>query len=164
MPGVGKSTVGVLVAKRMGLEFLDIDAYLQARRQSSLAELLTRLGRDGFCSLEERTVAALTATRTLIATGGSVVYGERAMQNMASAGWIVHLDVELAELEHRVGNLDARAVVRAGGQTLGALHQEREPLYRRWADVRVELDGLTPQAAAERVVEAVGHLATVPPS
>jgi shikimate kinase len=153
MPGVGKSTVGVLLAKASSRDFVDTDVWIQAREAASLPELLARHGRAGFLDLEERQVLALDARNAVIATGGSVVYGERAMAKLRAEGSVVHLALPLGELEARLGSLAARGVVIDPGQDLGTLYRERMPLYRKWADVEIEVAGLSHEAVVARIRE-----------
>jgi len=153
MPGVGKSTVGVLLAKATGRSFVDTDVWIQAGEGKSLPELLAREGRAGFLALEERHVLALEAERAVIATGGSVVYGERAMAKLRASGVLVHLGLPLGELEARLGNLSARGVVKDFDQGLAALYRERMPLYRKWADVELDTGGLSHEAVVARIRE-----------
>jgi shikimate kinase len=156
MPGVGKSTVGVLLAKATGRDFVDTDVWIQAREGAGLPELLARHGRAGFLALEERHVLDLDAESTVIATGGSVVYGERAMAKLRAGGLVVHLALSLRELEARLGSLAARGVVIDPGQDLATLHAERLPLYRRFADATVDTSGLSHEEVAARVRELAG--------
>lgn len=137
MPGVGKSTVGVLLAKALSRDFLDTDVYIQAREGRSLQEILEEEGTDSFCRLEERHLLSLACRSSVIATGGSVVYHAAAMRHLASSGVFIHLSLDLAALERRLTNLDSRGVVMAPGQSLGELFAEREPLYRRYAQYTI---------------------------
>lgn len=152
MPGSGKSTVGVLLAKRLCKSFLDTDLYLQRRCQRSLAEILAREGTARFRSLEEEAVLSLDCADTVIATGGSVVYSPPAMGHLRRLGVIVHLQVEIEELAKRLGDLDARAVVRAPGQTLASLFEQRAPLYARYAEVVVPAGNASQEEVTERVI------------
>lgn len=152
MPASGKSTVGVLLAKRLRKSFVDTDLYLQQRCGQSLAEILASGGNAHFRALEEEAILGLDCTDTVIATGGSVVYSARAMEHLRSLGVVVYLRAELEELAERIGDLDARAVVRAAGQSLASLFAERAPLYARYADVVVPVGGADQQAVVERVV------------
>jgi shikimate kinase len=149
MPGVGKSTAGVLLAKATGRDFVDTDVWIQAREGATLPELLARHGRAAFLALEERHVLALDARNAVIATGGSVIYGERAMTHLRAHGRIVHLALPLPALEARLGSLAARGVVLAPGQTLAALYAERAPLYARWAHEVLDTAGLSHEAVVE---------------
>ena len=138
MPGAGKSTIGVLLAKRLGLSFTDTDIVIQTRTAKSLHAIIVEEGASAFRRLEEDTILNLDLHGHVIATGGSVVYSEAAMTHLVRNGKCVFLDVCLTELERRLGDIDARGVVRAPGQTLAGLYDERLPLYRRWAEVVVD--------------------------
>ena len=153
MPGVGKSTVGVLLAKATGRDFIDTDVWIQAREGESLPQLLAHHGRAGFLALEERHVLALDAEHAVIATGGSVVYGERAMARLRAGGLVVHLALPLGELAARLGSLAARGVVIDPGQDLAELYRERMSLYRKWADVEIEVEKLSHEAVVARIRE-----------
>jgi shikimate kinase len=158
MPGVGKSTVGVLLAKRLGYAFIDTDLTLQVRERASLQALIAARGAKGFLALEEAHILALALEGHVIAPGGSVVYSERAMAHLRAGGLAVHLDIGLDLLERRLDDPAGRGVVIAPGQTIAHLYRERRPLYRRFADREVATDGLAPA----EVVEAV--LRVIPPS
>lgn len=151
MPCVGKSTVGVLLAKAMSRDFVDTDLVIQARQGARLQDLIDAQGLDAFCRIEQEQVLALELYHSVIATGGSVVYSEAAMSHLKRNGRIVHLDLDLASLAVRVSGLDTRGVVKSPGQSLEDLYRQRRPLYQRWADVTVECRGLT----HEQVVEAI---------
>jgi len=153
MPAVGKSTIGVLLAKRLGLAFVDTDISLQTEQGQSLQALIRTHGLERFCDLEAAHILSLACQGTVIATGGSVVYREKAMRHLAAAGIIVYLEIDLASLEKRLSDIDARGVVVAPGQTLAALYAERQPLYRQAADVVVRASGVTPDQLAARVIE-----------
>ncbi|MHC5083735.1 MAG: shikimate kinase, partial [Planctomycetota bacterium] len=129
MPGVGKSTVGVLLAKRLGLRFVDTDLMIQAGEGKSLQRLIEIQGMRRFCEIETQYVQQVTVTDTVIATGGSVVYYEYAMQHLNDIGKIVYLKLPLAELDKRLGDLNARGVVLEPTETLASLYEKRIPLY-----------------------------------
>ncbi|HRS12814.1 MAG TPA: shikimate kinase [Sedimentisphaerales bacterium] len=139
MPGVGKSTIGVLLAKALGCHFLDTDVFMQAMQGRSLQEMIDRDGLAAFCQAEEDYVLCLDVMNTVIATGGSVVYSEHAMRHLAEHGVIVHLDLPVERIEERIRNLQTRGVVMEKGQTIRSLYAERDPLYRRYA--RITIDG-----------------------
>ncbi|TYT74099.1 shikimate kinase [Desulfobotulus mexicanus] len=143
MPGAGKSTLGVLAAKILGMDFLDTDLVIQSHEKKRLSEIIEENGLNAFKEIEARHVAALKVSHTVIATGGSVIYSEKAMENLASQGLILHLALSLPELEKRLGNLDERGVARMPGQSLEALFNERIPLYKKWADAEIACDGLS---------------------
>ena len=153
MPAVGKSTIGVLLAKRLGLGFVDTDITLQSEQGRSLQALIRDHGQARFCDLEEKHIRSLNCRETVIATGGSVVYRGGAMRHLAASGVIVYLEIDLASLESRLRDIDARGVVVAPGQTLADLYAERQPLYRQTADVSVRASGVTPDQLVTRVVE-----------
>ena len=152
MPGAGKSTLGVLLAKRTARSFLDTDLRIQEAEAESLRELIERGGADAFRRIEERAVVALDCSGCVIATGGSVVYSRAAMEHLGRIAVCVYLDVPLAELEDRLGDLGTRGVIRAPDQGLEALLAERRPLYERWADVCVDCAGLRHEAAVDAVL------------
>lgn len=141
MPGVGKSTLGVLLAKATARDFLDTDVYIQAREGRGLQEILDHDGVAGFRAIEERNVLTLGCRDTVIATGGSVVYSAAAMQHLRRDGVVVHLDLPLAPLQQRLTDLGSRGVVRLPGQSIADLYAERAPLYRRYADIHIDCDG-----------------------
>ena len=125
MPGSGKSTNGVILAKNMGMDLLKIN------------------GPEGFNVIEEEVNAAIDVENTVIATGGSVVYGEKAMENLKAQGTVVYLDITCKELEERLGDLRERGVSIKDGWTLQDLYDERKPLYEKYADITVNVSGLT---------------------
>ena len=130
MPGAGNSTVGVLLAKVMCRDFIDTDVSIQSKENRSLQEIIDTLGTDSFRRIEERYVASLLCHRTIIATGGSVVYSEPAMAHLKDSGIICHLFLPLEHLEKRLTNFRERGVVRRPGQDLFDLFHERISLYR----------------------------------
>ena len=156
MPGVGKSTVGVLLAKATSRDFLDTDVFIQAREGRALQAILDAEGRDAFCRLEERYTLALDCRDHVIATGGSVVYSRAAMTHLRNSGAVVHLTLPLALLEQRITNMAWRGIVMAPGQTLAQVYAQREPLYRQWADVTVPCDGRTADQVVADVLAAIG--------
>lgn len=160
MPGVGKSTVGVLLAKYLGYGFLDTDIHIQEREKRKLSEIIAAGGIEGFKKFEERAILSLALSAHVIATGGSVVYSRRAMQHLGLGGKIIFLDIAPELLVQRLGNLDARGVVYAPGQTLLQLYRERHPLYVRYADIRVSCNGLSPEEVKSRIIERLDVLLT----
>lgn len=142
MPGVGKSTVGVVLAKNLGYSFLDSDLLIQKREGRVLHEIIEEKGLEGFNCIENEVNASIEAERTVIATGGSVIYGAEAMEHLRAAGVVVYLHLPLGELQIRLGDLNERGVSMQKGQTLASLMEERTPLYERYADVIIECHGL----------------------
>ncbi|MCD8129816.1 MAG: shikimate kinase [Lachnospiraceae bacterium] len=149
MPGAGKSTVGVVLAKRVGYHFIDSDLVIQERTGKLLHQLIEIHGLEGFLHIEDQVNASLDCDRYVIATGGSVVYGRAAMDHLADIGTIVYLKLSYREIEERLGDLNARGVACKPGQTLLSLYEERCPLYERYADIVMECDG----KPVRRVVE-----------
>lgn len=139
MPGSGKSTLGVLLAKAINYRFLDTDLLIQEREGKLLREIIAEKGQEAFLKIEEEVNAGVNVKRTVIAPGGSAVYSERAMRHFAEIGTIVYLHVPLQELEKRLGDLTRRGVVLKQGQTLGMLFEERRPYYERYAEVTVDV-------------------------
>jgi shikimate kinase len=138
MPGVGKSTVGVLLAKALGRYFLDTDVYIQAIQGRSLQSMIDRHGLAWFLEAEEDYILCLDETNAVIATGGSVVYSEPAMRHLGAHGVIVHLDLPVERIEQRLANLPTRGVVIEKGQTIRSLYDQRQPLYRRYAQITID--------------------------
>jgi shikimate kinase len=155
MCGVGKSTVGVLLAKALGRHFIDTDVYIQALEHKSLQEIIDQVGTDAFCQIEQNHILGIDTGNAVIATGGSVVYSPKAMQHLGRNGIIVHLDLDYPTIEHRVTNLYTRGVVMAPGQTLRTLHQQREPLYQKYAHVTVDCAGKNHEQIVEEIIARV---------
>jgi len=141
MPGAGKSTVGVLLAKALKMPFTDTDTLIQRQENGYLQELIEKHGIEGFIKIEENTVKNLDLTSHVIATGGSVVYSEAAMAHLKTRGIIFFLNAKLYQLERRLKNISTRGIAMIPGQSLGSLYMERLPLYRRYADVEIDCSG-----------------------
>lgn len=142
MPGVGKSTIGVILAKIIGYHFLDSDLVIQEREQRLLHEIISQEGTEGFLKIENEVNASLKVERTIIATGGSVIYGKEAMEHLRESGEIVYLKADYETIKRRLGNLRKRGVALKEGQTLKDLYDERCALYEKYADVTVDEHGL----------------------
>ena len=141
MPGVGKSTVGVILAKVLGYKFLDADLVIQEQEGKLLREIIEEVGTDGFIEVENRVNAGLLCSKTIIATGGSVIYGKEAMEHLKEIGTVVYLEVSFSTLEKRLSDIKGRGVVLKEGQTLYDLYKERTPLYEKYADIVVDESG-----------------------
>ena len=150
MPGVGKSTVGVILAKMIGYQFTDADLLIQKQEGKLLHEIIAEKGTDGFIEIEERVNASIEASHTIIATGGSVVYGKKAMEHLSCIGTVVYLKVTL---EKRLEDIKGRGVVLKEGQTLRTLYDERTPLYEKYADIEISEDGLNVEQTVEKLLE-----------
>ncbi|WP_235903300.1 shikimate kinase [Bilifractor porci] len=141
MPGVGKSTIGVILAKEIGYRFLDSDLLIQEREKRLLKEIIAEEGIDGFLEIENRVNASIQTENTVIATGGSAVYGYEAMRHFKETGRVVYLHLEYDQLKKRLGDLKDRGVVLREGQTLLDIYKERELLYRQYADLILDETG-----------------------
>lgn len=138
MPGSGKSTVGVVLAKYLCYRFVDMDIVIQEQEKRLLREIIAEKGNDGFMEIENRINAAFEAERTVIAPGGSVIYGKEAMEHLKDIATVVYLKLSYETLERRLGDLKTRGVVLKEGYTLRMLYDERVPLYERYADIIVD--------------------------
>ena len=135
MPGSGKSTIGVVLAKLLCYQFVDMDIVIQEQEKRLLREIIADEGNDGFMEIENRVNAEYNAEYTVIAPGGSVIYGREAMEHLKEIGTIVYLKLSYKSLEERLGDLRARGVVLKDGYTLRDLYNERTPLYEKYADI-----------------------------
>lgn len=155
MPSVGKSTVGVVLAKLTGRRFIDTDLLLQEKYGSLLPDMIAARGVSGFITAENELLAQLVVENAVIATGGSAVYGDAGMRHLREISKIVYLTTELAVLENRLGAFAARGVVSLGAHTVAELYAERAPLYEKYADVTVTESGIeqTARSIAERTAE-----------
>lgn len=151
MPGAGKSTVGVILAKRIGFNFIDTDLLIQARQQNRLQEIIDREGVARFRQIEEQALLDLEVTRTVVATGGSVIYSRRGIESMRRNSRLIYLQVALEELQKRIADMGERGLVMAPGQSFGDLFYERTPLYREYADLTVDCAGLNAEQVAARI-------------
>ena len=138
MPGVGKSTVGVILAKEIGYQFIDADLLIQRQEGRLLKDIIASEGVDGFIEIENKVNAAVDATEAVIATGGSAVYGKEAMEHYKQTGTIVYLKCPYRILRKRLGDLKGRGVVLKDGQTLRDIYEERSLLYEKYADIIVD--------------------------
>ena len=152
MPGAGKSTVGVLLAKSMLMDFCDTDLLIQKKYSKSLCEIINEEGIYNFIKIEEELISGVTLENTVIATGGSVVYGENAMKNLKENGRVIYLKVGAEELYKRINNIHTRGIAMKEGTTLNELYNERAPLYERYADVIIECAELTPEECVDIII------------
>ena len=155
MPGAGKSTVGVVLAKMLGYSFLDSDLVIQNATGKRLSTLIGENGPEGFIRIEEEILSGIEAEGTVIATGGSAVYGERAMEHFRENGVIVYLSLPFRTVESRLGDLKKRGVVLREGQDLRAAFSERTVLYRKYADLIPDIRGKRLRETAETVCSEV---------
>ena len=155
MPGCGKSTVGVVLAKALAMDFIDSDLVIQKEMGMKLSQLIDQHGDEGFRAIENRINAELTAENSIIATGGSVVYGEDAMRHLKGIGTVIYLKLSYEAIEDRLGDLHARGVTIQPGWTLLDLYNERVPLYEKWADITVDCEHLRLREVVEYIRKQV---------
>lgn len=151
MPGVGKSSAGVVLAKILGYEFIDSDLVIQKQEKRLLKDIIATEGNEGFLEIENRINASLDVTNSVIATGGSVIYGEDAMNHLANIGTIVYLRATYQTIASRLSNLTGRGVAIKDGQSLYDLYKERTVLYEKYAEVTIDLDGLTIEETVNKI-------------
>ena len=142
MPASGKSTVGVLLAKRLGYSFVDVDILIQEQEGRLLKEIIAQEGTDGFLEVENRVNAGLNVHHSVIAPGGSVIYGKEAMEHLKKISIVVYLKLSYEEVEERLGNLVDRGVALKDGMTLRDLYDERIVYYEKYADITIDETGL----------------------
>lgn len=138
MPGCGKSTIGVVLAKSLGYRFIDSDLLIQEREQRLLHEIITQDGLEAFNQIENRVNASIETSSSVIATGGSVIYGQEAMKHLKKIGTVIYLQLPENLLSERLGDLNQRGVSIKAGQTLHSLYEERIPLYEKYADITID--------------------------
>lgn len=155
MPGCGKSTIGVLLAKNLAYRFLDSDLVLQDRDGRRLQDIIDDLGPAGFSAFEDAVNASLEVDRTVIATGGSAVYGERAMAHFKEIGTVVYLRTSFEEIKRRIKDYSTRGLVIPEGKTFEDVYNERVPLYERYADLTVDTDGKDLWDVVEEITRAL---------
>lgn len=158
MPGVGKSTIGVILAKILGYHFLDSDLVIQERENRRLHQIIAQEGTEGFLRIENEVNASLDVERTIIATGGSAIYGKEAMEHLKEIGQLVYLKADYTTISKRLGNLEKRGVALKQGQTLKDLYDERTALYEKYADVIVDEKGLGTEETIGAVLRGLNLL------
>lgn len=154
MPGAGKSTIGIVLAKVLGYDFIDSDLLIQKSEGKLLWQIMAAVGNEGFNEIEERINSEIEAENSIIATGGSVIYGPKAMEHLREISTVVYLKVNCSTLKRRLGDLNKRGVVLKPGQTLNELFEERTPLYEKYAHVTINVSNKTVQQAVEAIVAA----------
>ncbi|MFP3156170.1 shikimate kinase [Lachnospiraceae bacterium ZAX-1] len=153
MPGVGKSTIGVILAKLVGYQFIDTDLVIQEKEQKLLHQIIKDEGIEGFIDIENRVNAGIKADRSVIATGGSVIYGTKAMKHLSDIGTIVYLRAPYEVLSRRLNNIKGRGVVLRNGQTLLELYEERTGLYEKYAAIIVDEEDGNIEGTIEKITE-----------
>lgn len=137
MPSAGKSTVGVIVAKNRGMSFVDTDVLLQTKHGRLLQDIINKDGIESFLRIEENTILSINCENTVIATGGSAIYSEKAMKHLKRNGIVIYLHIDIATVHKRLNNIKTRGVVLSPGQTLEEVYSQRKPLYEKYADISI---------------------------
>ena len=157
MPGAGKSTLGIVLAKIMNYDFVDADLVIQSQCDKTLQKLIDACGPEGFIQVENQILSDIRASKAIIATGGSAVYSDEAMRHLTEIGTVVYLKISYEQLVGRLSDFQERGVVLKGGigMSLRELYDERLPMYERYAEVTVDVDDLSITAAARKVADAL---------
>lgn len=158
MPGSGKSTVGVLLAKASGKGFVDTDLLIQSSTGCTLQETVNTRGYEALRDEEERVLSSLAVSDHVIATGGSAVYSQKAMEHLGRDGVIVFMDVSLASIRQRIGDYSLRGISKRPDQTLDELFEERLALYRQYADLTVDGSGRTQQQVCDTILARLSQV------
>ncbi|MFI3176113.1 MAG: shikimate kinase [Eubacteriales bacterium] len=156
MPGVGKSTVGVVLAKRLGYQFVDSDICIQQEEGRLLHEIIEQEGLEGFLLIENRVNASFACKKHVIATGGSAIYGAESMEHLHKIGFVVYMKLPLEELSVRLGDLNKRGVALKEKQTLEDLYRERIPYYEQYADYIIDTSHLSIREIVAQISECYG--------
>lgn len=152
MPAVGKSTIGVLLAKSLLLSFTDTDLLIQEKYKKSLCDIIKDNGTKAFMDIEENIILESELKNSVIATGGSVVYSEKAMNKLKEKGTIIYLDISLEEIKKRIGDIKSRGVVLTNGTTVDDIFNDRKALYEKYADFKIDCNNLTAEESVERII------------
>lgn len=155
MPGAGKSTLGVLLAKSLGMDFVDSDILIQQREKRLLQDIINTDGIEKFMQIEEDVLSSLDFSNTILATGGSAVYSEKAMTHLKENGIAVYLHVDFSEIEKRITNITTRGIVLKEGKGLSDAFLERKPLYDKYADIVVDCTGASIEESIRKLAEII---------
>lgn len=156
MPGAGKSTVGVILAKALGMQFIDTDILIQEQTGRLLQDIIDTEGPGAFKKIEEKTLLSLHCHNAVIATGGSVVFSERAMEHLKSDGVVVYLDISFDEMEKRLRNITTRGIVLDAGQGLRDMYDQRIPLYEKYADLTIDCSEENFETVVRKILDELG--------
>ena len=157
MPSSGKSTLGVLLARELGLKFIDSDILIQEIEGKRLHEIIREKGIDGFMETEDRVNSQIEDKRAVIATGGSVIYCERAMEHLRALGTVVYLRISFEEMSQRLGDYSHRGVIMRHGNALEDMYSERAPLYEKFADITVDVSKNEFARTLDKICEAINN-------
>lgn len=155
MAGAGKSTLGVLLAKALGMDFIDTDIIIQQQHNRLLQEIIDEDGIDAFLDIEETVISGLKFENSIIATGGSAVYSEKAMASLKEKASVVYLSLSYDEIKRRVTNIETRGIVLKQGNSLRDAFNERLPLYEKYADITVDCEKKDIEACVTQIVKAI---------
>ncbi len=155
MPGAGKSTVGVILAKTIGMNFIDTDLIIQERYNTLLQDMINNKGIDSFLRKEEESILSLECNNSVIATGGSVVYSPVSMEHLKKLGKIIYLKLTCEEVVSRINNIKTRGIVIEKGQQLSDVFVQRTPLYEKYCDVIVNCSGVDIESIVERIKNVI---------
>jgi shikimate kinase len=158
MPGAGKSTLGVLLAKALGMDFVDTDILIQQREGKLLQDIIDKSGHSAFLEAEESALTELKCSNSVVATGGSAVYSEKAMRALKADGVVLYLHADFREIEKRLRNIKTRGVVIKEGQSLSDVYEERLPLYRKYADAAVDCTNNDIEQSVNEIIIAAQKL------
>lgn len=158
MPSSGKSTVGVIIAKHLGMSFVDTDVILQTQQNRKLQDIINTDGIEKFLEIEEKTIQSLDLSNTVIATGGSVIYSEIAMKHLKANGMVIYLNINMKTVTRRLKNIKTRGVVLSPGQTLKEIYQKRKPLYEKYADIIINSSENSLDETIEAIIEKLDSL------
>lgn len=153
MPAVGKSTVGNLLAQKIGFDFLDSDDLIQSKEQKSLSRIIFDNGLDRFLQIEESHIVSMACSNHVIATGGSVVYSQKAMEHLCKISTIIYISIDLDTLLSRLGDITSRGVAVSPGQSIEDLYKERTPLYDTYYDIKIDCGSMTAQQVVEKTLK-----------
>ena len=157
MPGAGKSTVGVILAKRIGFHFIDTDLIIQAQEKCRLQQIIDAHGLQNFRKIEEQMLLNLQVEHSIIATGGSVVYSEKGLKALGRTGPLIYIQVSLTALQKRIADMGQRGLVMSKGQTFEQLYQERTPLYEKFSELTISGEGVNAEQVAAKIEEDICH-------
>lgn len=158
MPGAGKSTIGVILAKVLGLKFIDSDLLIQEQEKSLLKDIIEKKGLQCFLEIENQVNSDIIEEHSVIATGGSVIYGPQAMKHLREIGTVIYIKLSYETIKSRLGNIKQRGVILKKGQNLKSLYEERCPLYEKYAHVMVDGEGLGTEELMEKIVCVLSEL------
>ena len=158
MPGAGKSTVGVILAKRIGFHFIDTDLIIQAQERQRLQQIIDTRGLKSFRKIEEQILLNLHPEHSVIATGGSVIYSQKGLEELGKTGYRVYIQVPLKVLQQRIADMGQRGLVIDKGQTFEQLYQERTPLYNKFADLTISCEDVNAEQVAAKIEKTIGSI------